>query len=224
MATALGIARNENKALIRHSLAIQEEERRNLARELHDEFGQCLTAIKVMSATLRQPGEAPGSPAGQIMGLCDRLFGVVRAMLRRLRPMVLEDLGLAAALEDLAEQWRTSHPDLRIHLDCAPAVAELSGDLALQLFRSIQECLTNIVKHAHAREVWIDLTQNAAHAINVTVRDDGRGFTANRPGRGFGLSGIRERVAGLGGHLTLDTRPGHGVTVRIVIPRLEAIS
>lgn len=218
MAVALGIAREENKALIRHSLAIQEEERRRLARELHDEFGQCLTAIKVMSATLRPVHATPDSTADQIMMLCDRLFGGVRSMLQRLRPMVLEDLGLAAALEDLAGQWQTRHPELRIHLDCAPGLADLNGDLALHLFRSIQECLTNIVKHSCAKNAWIELTQGAGPSIGVRVRDDGQGFSATQAGRGFGLSGIRERVAGLGGCLSLDTQPGQGLTVQWTIP------
>jgi two-component system sensor histidine kinase UhpB len=221
MAQALAAAREENQTLVRHSLAVQEDERRHLARELHDEFGQCLTAIKVMSATLRQPGEPPESPAGQIMALCDRLFTALRALLGRLRPMLLDDLGLTAAVEDLAGQWQARHPELAIHLECAAVIDDMSRDQALQIYRIIQECLTNVVKHAGAGNCWIRLSQEPGPSLAVLIRDDGRGFDPGRPHGGFGLSGIRERIAGLGGQWTLETRPGHGVAIRIRLPCLS---
>ena len=218
MAATLETARQQNQALIRHSLAIQEEERRVLAQELHDEFGQCLTAIKVMGATLRQPTEAPGGAAEQIMGLCDRLFGVMRSMMRRLRPAVLEDLGLKASLEDLISQWHGSHPDLRLTLRCDAGLERLDPDLALQLYRIVQEGLTNIVKHAGATEGQIHVSHPTPGWIELVLRDNGRGFdpTAARPG--FGLSGIRERVAGLDGQVELETRPGTGLSLRLRVP------
>lgn len=218
MAYTLGMTRKENRSLIRHSLAIQEEERRILARELHDEFGQSLTAIKFMSSMLRRKDDPPDAPAAQIMALCDRLFGLVRAMMRRLRPMMLEDLGLLAALEDLIEPWRVSHPDLSLHLACAPPLRDLVGERALQLYRVVQEAVTNVIRHAHASNAWINLNLNEDGAIEIVIRDDGRGFDIDQPHSGFGLSGIRERVAGLGGRFTLTTQPGSGVSLRIRIP------
>ena len=218
MASALGAAQKENQALIRHSLAIQEEERRSLARELHDEFGQCLTAIKLMSATLRQPKDDTSSPAIQIMGLCDRLFGNVRSMMRRLRPMPLEDLGLSASLQDLIEQWQSGNPDLQVQLDIDPAADHLGNDLPLQIYRIVQEGLTNMVKHAKARNGWIRLTTQTAGQVVLTIRDDGRGLDAARTDGGFGLHGMRERVASLGGQFGLESQPGRGLTLRITLP------
>ena len=224
MAYTLGMTRQENRALIRQSLAIQEEERRILARELHDEVGQCLTAIKLMSSTLRRKDDPPEAPAAQIMGLCDRLFGQVRAMMRRLRPMMLEDLGLQAALEDLIEPWRVSHPGLSLHLDCAPLLRDWVGDKALQIYRVVQEALTNVIKHAQASNAWVSLKVNEDGNIEIVIRDDGKGFDVDQPHAGFGLSGIRERITGLGGHCLLTTQPGSGVSLRVLIPYPREIS
>jgi two-component system sensor histidine kinase UhpB len=224
MASALEKARDENLALIRQSMLIQEEERRHLARELHDELGQSLTAIKVMAAALRSPGDPKREAADHIMSLCDRLFAVVRSMMRRLRPSILDELGLSASLEDLVENWRTSHPGLAVELTCGPGVDEQAGAARIHLFRIVQECLTNVVKHADARHVFIRLhvTETGGRpAIVLRFRDDGRGFDPKQPRRGFGLPGMRERVAGLGGRFDLDTAPGKGVAVEIHVPTGE---
>jgi two-component system sensor histidine kinase UhpB len=222
MASTLGAARKENQALIRHSLAIQEEERRSLARELHDEFGQCLTAIKMMSATLRQPGDDTHSAANQIMELCDRLFRNARSMMRRLRPMPLEDLGLSASLQDLIEQWQSGNPGLQLHLSIDPAADHLGNDLSLQIYRIVQEGITNMVRHAQARNGWIHMTTEIGGPAELTIRDDGRGLDSTRAGGGFGLLGMRERVASLGGQFSLECQSGQGLTLRITLPLTAA--
>lgn len=219
MASALEMAREENKSLTRHSLAIQEEERRVLARELHDEFGQCLTAIKVMLVTL-QPGGAPELISHPIMGLCDRLLESVRAMMRRLRPMALDDLGLVASLDDLVAQWQTARPGLTIHLECTPDVDNLSGAIALQIYRIIQEGLTNMVKHSSSNCGWVRLAMDGGGWVNLVIEDEGQGFNPNQPACGFGLQGIRERIASLEGRFSLDSRPGRGVRLNISIPSI----
>jgi CheY-like chemotaxis protein len=197
MAYTLGMTRKENRVPIRHSLAIQEEERRILARELHDEAGQSLTAIKLMSSMLRRKDDPPDAPAAQIMALCDRLFGLVRAMMRRLRPMMLEDLGLLAALEDLIEPWRVEPPRPFLHLLAPLSCVIWWAKERCKLYRVVQEALTNVIKHAHAGNAWISLNLNDDGAIEIVIRDDGKGFDIDQPHSGFGLSGIRERVAGL---------------------------
>jgi two-component system sensor histidine kinase UhpB len=95
---------------------------------------------------------------------------------------------------------------------------DLVGERALQLYRIVQEALTNVIRHAHADNAWIDLKLNADESIEIVIRDDGRGFDIDQPHSGFGLSGIRERVAGLGGRFTLTTLPGAGVSLQIRIP------
>lgn len=221
MASSLEKSRDENHALIRQSMQIQEEERRHLARELHDELGQSLTAIKVMAAALRNTGPAQREAADHITTLCDRLFGMFRGMIRRLRPSLLDELGLAASLDDLVADWRNSHPDLTVDFRCDPEVDDLAGAARIHLFRIVQECLTNVVRHAEAHRVLIRLDvvdQGADPAIVLKFGDDGRGFDPRQPGRGFGLSGMRERVAGLGGRFDLDSAPGRGVAITIQIP------
>ena len=228
MAATLEKSRAENRALIRQSMLIQEDERRHLARELHDELGQSLTAIKVMAATLRHGGGPDREAAGHIVGLCDRLFGVVRGMMKQLRPSILDELGLAASLEDLVENWRAGHPGLFIDCVCEPGVDERAGEARIQLYRIVQECLTNVAKHAEAGRVLIRLGTEAAEDgcpwIVLLFHDDGRGFDPGQPRRGFGLPGIRERVAGLGGRFDLATAPGRGVALDIRIPSGETES
>jgi two-component system sensor histidine kinase UhpB len=222
-ASALERARDENKALMRQNLAIQEEERRCLAQELHDELGQSLSAIKVMAASLRKPGSASQEAVDHIMAICDRLFGVVRSMMRRLRPIILDDLGLAASLEDLIENWRMRNRSTAWMFHCDDGVDECAGAAKIHVFRIVQECLTNIVKHAQASEVHIEVRLKAGEdrsrsGILLTVRDNGHGFDPDQPRRGFGLLGIRERVAGLGGRFALRSRPGDGVSLEVLIP------
>ena len=221
LAKTLGNARRENVALTRHSLAIQEEERRILAQEIHDEFGQCLTAIKLLGASLRKATSNPAPAADQIIELCDRLFHVVKNMMRRLRPMSLEDLGLAAALEDLVDQWQASHPEMQFNLECDPDIRQIRADVALQIFRLAQEGLTNMVRHANARHGWLSLQLSASRMIELTIRDDGQGFDPRNHAKGFGLNGMKERVSSLGGRLALETSPGEGLNLRILIPCTE---
>lgn len=226
MAAALEKSRDENRALIRQSMSIQEEERRHLARELHDEFGQSVTAIKAMAAALRNHGDANREVATHIMAMCDRLFGVVRAMMRRLRPSILDELGLSASLEDLVENWRVGQPGLAIECACEEGLDEYAGEASIHLYRIVQECLTNVARHAEARHVSIRLGLADAGRggwIELLFQDDGRGFDPGQPRRGFGLAGMKERVAGLGGHFQLDTGPSLGATLTIRIPYGEPI-
>jgi len=231
-ASALEKARDENRALTQQSLAIQEEERRYLAQELHDELGQSLSAIKVLAASLRKRDNGPqnNETIERIMAVCDRLFGVVRGMMRRLRPLILDELGLIASLEDLIENWRSRNPDINLHFDCEDDIEEYAGAAKIHLFRIVQECLTNVVKHAEANGVRIELrlkeiTEMEKHSrssILLKISDNGCGFDPNQPRRGFGLLGIRERVASLGGEFNLITCPSEGVSLEVCVPCGEA--
>jgi two-component system sensor histidine kinase UhpB len=223
MAGTLERAREENRALTQQSLTIQEEERRFLARELHDELGQSVTAIKVMASTVRSAGPAHREAVEQIMAICDRLFGVVRSMMRRLRPTVLDELGLSASLEDLIENWRERHPELQLEFECSEGVDECVGDGKIHLFRIVQESLTNVVKHAEATHVRVELrlvdaAPGATRMIRLSVVDDGRGFEPSQPRKGFGLLGVRERTASLGGQFQLRAKPGAGVSLGVTVP------
>ncbi len=223
MAATLENARDENRSLTRQSLAIQEEERRYLAQELHDELGQSLTAIKVMAASLRKSGDSSREVVEHIMAICDRLFGVVRGMTRRLRPLILDELGLSASLEDLVENWRARHPSIELSFHYEEAVDECGGHAQIHLFRIVQESLTNILRHAAATKACVDLRlieegEPPQPWIVLRVGDDGRGIDAGHLREGLGLAGMRERVASLGGRFALETSAGHGVWVTVQVP------
>jgi two-component system sensor histidine kinase UhpB len=222
MASKLERTRKENRELVHKSLRIQEEERRHLARELHDELGQSLTAIKVMAAALRNgQNETSDHPASQIVLICDHLFLVIRSMMRRLRPSLLDELGLIASLEDLIGNWKTNHPDLTIELRCDEAIDEAYPEANIDLFRIIQECLTNVVKHAKANRVLIELKlteKTDDECLSLIIEDDGSGFDGLQPTEGFGLRSIKERVEGLNGNLSITAQPGQGVSIDISIP------
>ena len=229
MAQALAKSRDENRALTRHSLRVQEEERQFLAQELHDELGQSLSAIKAMAASLRHNNglvlaSDPDKPSAKmeaaqtIMNQCDRLFGVVRGMMRRLRPMMLDELGLIPSLHDMIDNWRTRHPNIQIVSDLENDVEEMVGNAKIHLYRIVQESLTNVSKHAEAKNARIELSLTEDDCIRLLIVDDGKGFDTALPRNGFGLHGIHERVLSMEASWHLQAAPNQGVRLEIKIP------
>lgn len=221
MTGVLDATQRENRALTLHSLEIQEEERQYLAKELHDEFGQSLTAIKVMAVTVKNKKAEVLQITDSIIGICDHLITVVRSMMRNLHPLVLKELGLKATLEDLLNHWSTRSPELFLKLNCADAVDALDPKITIQVFRVIQECITNIVRHADAKLATIELTitgKPSTKQLQLKVRDDGKGCALDQLKSGFGLQGMRERIKSLGGDLQIQSSPARGMTVTAVIP------
>jgi two-component system sensor histidine kinase TtrS len=223
----------ENRFLIRKSLAVQEEERRHLARELHDELGQCITAIQADAETIRDVAgrndTRVSASVKAILEVSAHLYDVVHCMIQRARPGVLDDLGLVVALEDLMNDCRARFPGTDYQLITAGSLNALGEQINITLYRIVQECLTNIAKHAAATRVTISLTapagpQNDAHqaggadTVSLLVRDNGRGMETASSGRGLGIAGMRERVEALGGHFAVHGTPGGGVTVSALIP------
>lgn len=208
--------------LSRRLLEVQEGERRHLARELHDEFGQLLTAIHLRLHAAR---DAAGEPARQNLDqgieLLERAAGRVRNLALELRPVMLESAGLDAALRWLAEQHleQTGVP-VRI----TGQVSDAPAEVAIACFRVAQEALTNVMKHAKARHVGIDLRDEEG-AIEMVVHDDGVGFDVVHAlgdaggGVRLGLLGIKERVQTLNGTLRVYSDAGKGTEVRISLPR-----
>jgi signal transduction histidine kinase len=224
LAAALG----ENRRLLHAQMQIQEEERRRLARELHDELGQHLNAIKIDAVTIRSSAEAEVRRAAlSIIELADHLHAIVRDMTRRLRPAGLDELGLPAALEHYLEAWRGRVPNLHLELSMNGQLENLGEALNITLYRLIQEGLTNVSRHANARRVDIRLQRStpreAADEIMLTMSDDGRGFeAATWDAEGVGLIGMRERVEALGGHLEIASRAAQGFSVRASLPVARA--
>ena len=208
----------------RHKLAVklmtlQEEERRSLARELHDEFGQCLAAINAVTASIAQTAKqqcpALVDEADHIGRISRHMMDSVRGLLGRLRPTELDELGLAASLNGLVSAWNVrSGSQPRYQLNIIGDCSLLPEPMAVTLFRITQECLTNIAKHSGATIARVAL------AINEdTIQDDGIANElpfADSPG--IGLLGIRERVNALQGQLALAIAEPHGLIVNAVLP------
>ncbi|MCQ8129723.1 ATP-binding protein [Methylomonas rivi] len=219
MTVELEKTRQENSDLTQHSLAIQEEERQHLSQELHDEFGQSLTAIKVMAVTASRPNADVGKITATVSEICDHLTLVLRSMMQQLHPLVLTELGLKATLEEMVNHWSERNPGLKLSIVCSDAVDGLDKNIARQVFRVIQECLTNVVRHADARQVSIELrVQPAENKLLLHVADDGRGCDLQNLSRGFGLRGIKERIRSLAGEVSLDSQPGAGMRISAWIP------
>lgn len=220
MMAELEKTRLENRALTQHSLAIQENERQDLSQELHDEFGQSLTAIKAMTVTAAHQKADTGKIYAAITEICDHLMTVVRSMMQQLHPLVLTELGLKATLEDMAQHWSERNPKLELTLNCSDEVDGVDQAVAIQVFRVIQECLTNIVRHAQAHHVNIDLElpEKPQAMLKLKVQDDGQGCDLNKVNPGFGLLGMKERIKSLGGEIACQSQPGQGMTLSAWIP------
>ncbi len=213
--------------LSRQLLETQEQERRHLARELHDELGQTLTALRFSVEAHAQATSPSPARLAQSLAMIDALLQKVRTLSVDLRPAVLDDLGLVAALE----WYVTRQAELvgfTAHLKTEPLDPRPNSLLETVCFRVVQEALTNVARHAHARHVWIELRQCGEDIVSLVVRDDGIGFQVDRSRehtireKGLGLLGMRERVALVGGSLELHSVPGQGAEIRVRIPLRRA--
>lgn len=209
--------------LIQHHI---EEERRNLARELHDELGQLVTAVKTIAASIvnRSRTVAPELSAGAqtIVDVSSQMYDAMHGMVKRLRPMALDDLGLEDALREYVGQMRQRHPSIEFDLELGAGVGTLSEAFNITTYRIVQECLTNVVRHAQARHARVEVGLHPATErrwLRIEVADDGRGFDVKAvdSGEHFGLLGMRERVQALNGALTISS-DGAGVRVEARIP------
>lgn len=224
MTDKLNASQQENRALAQHTLEIQEDERRRLSQELHDELGQSLTAIKVMAVTAgrSQTGADAKQATDSIISICDHLMTVVRSMMLQLHPLVLTELGLKATMEDLLNHWSTRNPELKLTITCPDEVDHLEQKITIQIFRVVQECLTNIVRHAQANQaaisLEIDRQSKAGTALRLKVADDGQGCAIDEIKTGFGLLGMRERINSLGGEFIIQTQPQQGMSIIATIP------
>lgn len=211
------------QSLSRQLMGAQEAERRHLARELHDEIGQSLTAVKInLQMALRLPADAARPRLEESIDFVQRTIEQARDLSLDLRPAMLDDLGLAAALRWYVER-QVQRAGLAAHLDIEEDEPPLPADLKTTCFRITQEALTNVVRHAQARQVWVTLRRHGGE-LRLSVRDDGVGFDvadARRraaEGGSTGLLGIQERVALLGGTMMLESTPAHGTVVRVQFP------
>ncbi len=232
---ALGQERDaaEVAELARRALVIREEERRRLAHELHDEMGQSISAIKALAVSISRRALAHDpritQSADTIAEVSTRVYERVRQMMSQLRPTALDELGLVSALADMIDTWNSHHENVFCGFAVNGKVPPLSAAQSINLFRIVQEALTNIAKHASAANASVMVDYHATKLANdgelsLLIKDDGVGFEATTKTRGLGLVGISERVKALGGKLTLATQPGSGTQFTINIPLNEYLA
>lgn len=230
LAARLETTLTERNALTQRLIQVQDEERQHLARELHDEFGQCLAAISAMAAAA---GQTAARDCPTLLPECQsiaraaaHMMEALRGALLRLRPPDLEELGLAASLESLIAGWnRSSGARTRFSIELSGRLEALPQEFAAGLYRIAQEAITNAAKHAQASRVNLRLClQDRAGAnqraqVELSVDDDGKGGADRQTVKpGLGLLGMRERIAALGGQLSLEVSQPHGLRLNAQIP------
>jgi two-component system sensor histidine kinase UhpB len=230
LAATLGAAVEEKRQLAARAVSLQDLERKQIARELHDEFGPYLFSLRAHASALVRLAEtdepardAVRTHGSAILEQINALQRVNRRVLEKLRPVGLAELGLSGALEALLRLWRESRPDVAIETSISQSLGDAGETAELTIYRVVQEALTNVFRHARATSVNITVepaeqagTQGHRGCALVRVRDNGCGLTPDhRLGRG--LQGMRERILALGGTLSVASNEG-GVTVEAIIP------
>jgi len=219
----------ETRLLAQHMSEVQENERRHLARELHDELGQCLTAIKTDAVLIRNRTEKTEpkvfASAQAIIDVASHIYDVVHNMITRLRPSPLDDLGLLATLEESVSAWNIRQSDIHFMLNTSGKLDNLNEAMNMTVFRVVQESITNAVRHADATEIVISVAnefdeEQGEQRLVIDIRDNGKGMEVHdfHSDVDFGLLGMRERAHSLGGQFQLKSALGEGVSIHISIP------
>jgi two-component system sensor histidine kinase UhpB len=237
LAATLDQVKEENKELLSTLVRVQDDERKAIARDLHDEAGPCLFSIRAGALALKELSESPNPDLGRLGQICANVNRASEAMqtlfsglLGRLRPRGLAEFGLGAVLNGLIASWKTSRPDVSIELISPHDLSTLDESIALTAYRVVQEAMTNIFRHAEASWAQIHIafeTVDAASndgsepdcstALCITVEDNGIGIP-DRPPLGLGIIGMRERVQALGGRLSIERRPAGGTRLSVSVP------
>ncbi|MEI9901033.1 MAG: ATP-binding protein [Hyphomicrobium sp.] len=237
LAEALEKARAEDSRLYRHLIGVQEDERRQVANELHDEAGPCLFGITAnVSSIERLAGQVPeplGSQiknrAGEILGIAERLKTINRDLLRRLRPVELGRIPLSELIASLVAGFERRHPDVSFRLAIGSLAQGYGEAVDLTLFRCVQEALTNAMQHGRASRVDVEIGEksNASGSgkrVCLLVRDNGSGFAAGTP-TGIGLTAMRERVLAINGASHIESSSaGTVISVSVLLTAQRRLS
>lgn len=223
MVETLEQTQQKNHALTEKMLNVQELERKSLARDLHDEMGQSLTAMKAFcaSAKYHEIPQTVDDHLTSINSTCDQLFKVVRDMMQHLTPPLLEEFGLTVAIEELISKWQLQNK-CNVILQIDPELHNIRGKNDIHLFRIVQESLTNALKHSEAKRIIVSLSTDELDenkpSIVLTIKDNGKGFDLNQIEGGTGLNGIRERAMILGAELEINSHIDEGTTIKLASP------
>jgi two-component system sensor histidine kinase UhpB len=226
MAESLAMERQleENRQLTQLIQNHIEDERRSLARELHDELGQYVTAIKTFAVAIanKAKDKSPdiAANAQTIVGAANQIYEGMHSIIRQLRPGALDNLGLSETLRDAMHYWQTLHASVRFELKLNGQLDDLGESLNINVYRIVQESINNALKHAQAKSIEVSLTL-LENELQLLIKDDGVGMNLASVDQSqhFGLLGIRERVQGFHGSFSLLSEPNRGTAIHINIPR-----
>lgn len=218
----------ENRQLTQLIQKHIEDERRSLARELHDELGQYVTAIKTFAVAIanKTKERAPDveASAQTIVAAANHIYDGMHNIIRQLRPGSLDNLGLSETLRDLINSYQQQNPELDIELHLSGELNKLGENININVFRIVQESINNVIKHAEAKHIHVNLHASTHGDLELTIRDDGKGMEIAHVDQTnhFGLLGMRERVQGLHGQFNVVSslaKKAGGTTISIVIPK-----
>lgn len=220
MADALQESTMNNHRLTQQIINLQEDERKRLAQDIHDEIGQYLTAIHVDASAVMGTKKlsAAKESASAIANVTRQMMFTIHDLLQRLRPRVLDELGLSLALAELAHHWRERNSNIALIHNINNKLGDVDETVAVTAYRIMQECLTNISKHASARRLNIHVNSDAKN-IYMEIEDDGNGFDQSLKTKGYGLAGMKERVQGLFGEMTVSSALGSGTKISVKLPK-----
>jgi two-component system sensor histidine kinase UhpB len=223
MADSLQKARKDNIRLTKKIINTQEEERKVIARDLHDDLSQSVTTIQVLASSVNASKKISSAhlAAKSILETTQSIRKVIRNIMQNLRPGCLDELGLRIALKDFLQGWEKQNPSIQLQAKLQYSDINPSETVSIAIFRTLQEALTNITRYANASEVRVTL-QLSDDYVSLEIEDNGLGFDPNGVIYGFGLLGIRERIEGLSGKFNLETQLGMGTKIQVVLPVEES--
>lgn len=215
----------ENTRLGRELIRLQEKERADLARELHDELSQQLTAVRAFAAAIRRraadPADRAAADAAAIEACAAHIYAVSHRLMEGLRPQILGSVPLSDVLRTLLAEWAGKHPAVQVSLRAAGDLGPGGGEVPIHVYRIVQESLANVLGHARATRVRVFLGVRGAAGrgwLRLIVRDNGQGMDLAKPRTGHGLVVMRERARNLGGRFDLQSRPGQGLRIAVELP------
>lgn len=220
MADTLQKSAQNNHRLTQQIINLQEDERKSLARDIHDEIGQYLTAIHVDASAImnaKRMSTAKNS-AKEISSVTQQMMLMVQDLLQRLRPRIIDELGVGLAIGELVHHWRQKNRKVMINCAVSKDVGLIDESAAITAYRVMQESLTNITKHANANNVNVEVVQDK-EKIYIKIEDDGVGFDKSKMSDGYGLVGMKERIEGLLGEMKIESSPGLGTKIDVVLPK-----
>ena len=214
--------REDLRQMAERVVAAQEEERKRLSRELHDDLGQALIALALGLSSLKMElpmqNERLSKKLDDLIADTNQTINKMRLLAQNIRPTLLDTLGLRSALETYSREF-SLRSDLPVIFEADPVMPEISDVYSITLYRTLQEALTNVVKHSNASQAWVELTVDE-HQIVLTVQDNGSGFSTEEDSsrKGIGITGLRERLTLVGGELVVSSSATKGTIISAHLP------